>query len=110
MCGSLRCTTPSIRRRADHRSPALDLCEASSHHHKHPRTRTCGAAPMSKFPLICLAASLLGAVTAASSALAAEGKQHEAAPIPNFAPDSTTAWTLNRPAHDDFLPPPSGPG
>jgi len=33
-----------------------------------------------------------------------------AAPIPNFGPDTTTAWTLNRPAHDDFLPPPSGPG
>jgi hypothetical protein len=42
--------------------------------------------------------------------LAAEGAKHEAAPIPNFAPDTTTAWTLNRPAHDDFLPPSSGPG
>jgi hypothetical protein len=42
--------------------------------------------------------------------LAAEGAKHEAAAIPNFTPDRTTAWTLNRPAHDDFLPPPSGPG
>jgi hypothetical protein len=30
--------------------------------------------------------------------------------VPNFAPDSSTAWTSDRPASDDFLPPPSGPG
>src|SRR5260370_26273788 len=66
--------------------------------------------PMSKFSLVCIAASLLCAVTAPRSTLAAEGTKHEAAPIPNFAPDPTIAWTLNRPAHDDFLPPPSGPG
>src|SRR5258705_13917473 len=62
--------------------------------------------PMSKFSLGCITAGLLCAVTAPPPALGAEG----AAPIPNFAPDRTTAWTLNRPAHDDFLPPPSGPG
>src|SRR2546428_2842058 len=66
--------------------------------------------PMSKFSLICITASLLAAIIASWPALAAEGTKHEGAPIPNFAPDSTTAWTLNRPAHDDFLPPPSGPG
>ena len=65
---------------------------------------------MSKFSLICITASLLCTVTAPRPALAAEGTKHEAAPIPNFGPDTTTAWTLNRPAHDDFLPPPSGPG
>ena len=27
-----------------------------------------------------------------------------------FAPDNVTSWVLERPAQDDFLPPPSGPG
>jgi hypothetical protein len=27
-----------------------------------------------------------------------------------FAPDNITSWVLERPAQDDFLPPPSGPG
>ena len=31
-------------------------------------------------------------------------------PIPDFAPDSTTAWTADRPQSDDFLPPATGPG
>jgi hypothetical protein len=30
--------------------------------------------------------------------------------VPDFAPDSSTAWTSDRPASDDFLPPPSGAG
>src|SRR5258708_7249929 len=64
------------------------------------------AQPMSKFSLVCIPAGRRCAVPAPPPALGAEG----AAPIPNFAPDRTTAWTLNRPAHDDFLPPPSGPG
>src|SRR5215831_21076893 len=68
-----------------------------------------GGAPMSKFSLICVAAGLACSATALSPARAADGK-HEAASIPNFTPDKDTAWTLDRPAHDDFLPPPSGPG
>ena len=32
------------------------------------------------------------------------------ASVPNFAPDSTTAWVPDRPAGDEFLPPPFGPG
>src|SRR5215510_7069854 len=66
-------------------------------------TKNAGGSPMSKFSLICITAGLLCSSTVAWPALAAD-------PIPNFAPDSTTAWTLDRPAHDDFLPPPSGPG
>jgi hypothetical protein len=31
-------------------------------------------------------------------------------PVPPFAPDNITSWVLERPAQDDFLPPPSGPG
>ena len=31
-----------------------------------------------------------------------------AAPIPNFAPDTETSWFPDRPAGDDFLPPPGG--
>src|SRR5215467_6892168 len=30
--------------------------------------------------------------------------------IPNFGPDTVTAWTTSRPTMDDFLPPESGPG
>ena len=45
------------------------------------------------------------------SAPAAEtSRRAEAASVPNFAPDSSTAWTSDRPQSDDFLPPPSGPG
>jgi hypothetical protein len=32
------------------------------------------------------------------------------ATVPNFAPDSRTAWIPDRPTGDDFLPPVSGPG
>ena len=69
---------------------------------------------MSKTSSICvtagLACSLVCSLAAAWPTLAAEGTQHEGAPVPNFAPDSSTAWTSDRPASDDFLPPPSGPG
>jgi hypothetical protein len=30
--------------------------------------------------------------------------------IPNFAPDPDTSWIPDRPAGDEFMPPPSGPG
>lgn len=30
--------------------------------------------------------------------------------LPAFAPDNVTSWVLERPAQDDFLPPPGGPG
>src|SRR6266700_3546212 len=62
---------------------------------------------MSKFSLLCAAAGLLCSVFVLRPALAAEA---EGAPVPNFAPDSSTAWTSDRPASDDFLPPGSGPG
>jgi hypothetical protein len=32
------------------------------------------------------------------------------ATVPDFAPDSSTAWIPDRPTGDDFLPPVSGPG
>jgi hypothetical protein len=64
---------------------------------------------MSKFSLLCVTAGLLCSFTAPWPTLAAEGTKAEAASVPNFAPDSSTAWTLDRPDHDDFLPPPSGP-
>src|SRR5579859_2167428 len=63
---------------------------------------------MSKFPLM-LVAGLLCSVAGPWPALAAEGTG-DSASIPNFVPDASTAWTLDRPDHDDFLPPPSGPG
>jgi hypothetical protein len=66
--------------------------------------------PMTKFLLACITIGLSCAVAVPRPALAADETKHEASSIPNFAPDPGTAWTLNRPAHDDFLPPPSGPG
>jgi hypothetical protein len=60
---------------------------------------------MSKFSLTCVAA-LLCAAGLGMAPLAAQNN----APIPNFGPDANTAWTSDRPASDDFLPPPSGPG
>jgi hypothetical protein len=62
---------------------------------------------MSKFPIMCIAA--LCAFGTLWPALATEGTR-QAASIPNFGPDPNTGWNIDRPAHDDFLPPPSGPG
>jgi len=53
-----------------------------------------------------LLAAFLGAGVACSPALAAEAT----GAVPNFAPDSSTAWIPDRPTGDDFLPPLSGPG
>src|SRR4029077_13433647 len=55
---------------------------------------------------ICVTAGLL--LAGAAPSLAAEEAQ--AASVPNFAPDGSTAWMSDRPKSDDFLPPPSGPG
>jgi hypothetical protein len=68
------------------------------------------SSPMSKISLICITAGLLCTFGASWPALAAEGTKQEAAAVPNFAPDSGTAWTSDRPQSDDFLPPASGPG
>ena len=68
------------------------------------------SSPMSKISLMCATAGLLCSLAAAWSAWAAEGTKLEGPPMPNFAPDSSTAWTSDRPASDDFLPPLSGPG
>ena len=68
------------------------------------------SSPMSKSSLMCVTAGLLCAFAASWPTLAAEGTKHEGAAIPNFAPDSGTAWTSDRPQSDDFLPPASGPG
>ena len=56
---------------------------------------------MLKSSVMCLTAGLL----CWASAGAAQDKA-----VPNFAPDANTAWNSDRPASDDFLPPPSGPG
>ena len=63
---------------------------------------------MSKLPLIGLTTGLLCAFTVLCPA--AETTKREAASVPNFAPDPSTAWTSDRPQSDDFLPPVSGPG
>jgi hypothetical protein len=63
---------------------------------------------MSKFFSICITTVVLLGGSAAWLMLAAKDAQAQA--IPNFAPDNSTAWTSDRPASDDFLPPASGPG
>ncbi len=63
---------------------------------------------MAKFVVGVTAALLCSG--ALLSALAADGTNNEGRAIPNFNPDGLTAWTTNRPDHDDFMPPPSGPG
>jgi hypothetical protein len=65
---------------------------------------------MSKFSVVCITAGVLLCGTALWPAVAAEGTPNQGAPVPNFAPDGSTAWTSDRPKSDDFLPPPSGPG
>jgi len=61
---------------------------------------------MFRFSLICSAALFSG--LASWPAVAAEGRAGSS--VPNFAPDSITAWTADRPQSDDFLPPANGPG
>ena len=55
---------------------------------------------------IRVTAGLLLVGAALYPAVAAETR----ASAPNFAPDGNTSWVPDRPAGDDFLPPPSGPG
>jgi hypothetical protein len=62
--------------------------------------------PMSKFVLMCVTAGLLFSAVLCFVL----GPTPAAAEVPAFAPDSSTAWTSDRPKSDDFLPPPSGPG
>jgi hypothetical protein len=49
-------------------------------------------------------------VLAFTAALAADRSGEGPAAFPDFNPDGGTAWTADRPASDDFLPPESGPG
>jgi hypothetical protein len=65
---------------------------------------------MFKSTLMCFTAGLLCSLIASLPTLAAEGTKSDRASAPNFGPDSSTAWTSDRPASDDFLPPSSGPG
>jgi hypothetical protein len=61
---------------------------------------------MLRLSLACFTAGLLCTIGLGTWPLVAQDKT----PIPNFAPDPSTAWNSDRPASDDFLPPPSGPG
>ena len=51
--------------------------------------------------LVCSAVVWTGLVSPAAK---------EAPSFPDFNPDGETAWNIDRPAGDDFLPPDSGPG
>jgi hypothetical protein len=60
-----------------------------------------------------LAAGFLGLLIGTAVVLLRAPRTDVAAnigPIPDFAPDDHTSWFPDRPAGDDFLPPPSGPG
>jgi hypothetical protein len=54
-------------------------------------------------------AGFLCSIAALGPALAA-GLAGQAASVPNFGPNSDTAWIPARPAGDDFIPPVTGPG
>jgi hypothetical protein len=60
----------------------------------------------SKLASLSTTAGLVLASALAFQSLAA----NEPASNPDFAPNSVTGWVPDRPAGDDFLPPPSGPG
>src|SRR3954469_16452359 len=64
---------------------------------------------MPKLSALCITAGLLSSA-ALLPVLAADRANDESAAIPNFGPDTLTAWVADRPASDDFLPPASGPG
>ena len=63
---------------------------------------------MSRFAWICVPAGLVCAAASVWSALAPVSAGESA--IPNFAPDGSTGWVMDRSVSDDFLPPSSGPG
>jgi hypothetical protein len=65
---------------------------------------------MFRLTLMCFTAGLLCSFIASRPTLSAEETKSEGASVPNFAPDSSTGWTSDRLASDDFLPPSSGPG
>src|SRR5215472_14069982 len=65
---------------------------------------------MSRLTVLCASAALLLAGAAISAAQTGHSDEAPAPAIPNFNPDGGTAWTADRPASDDFLPPDSGPG
>jgi hypothetical protein len=50
------------------------------------------------------------AVLLVAGALLYPAFAEQRASVPNFAPDSTTAWVPDRPAGGEFLRPPRGPG
>jgi hypothetical protein len=58
---------------------------------------------MASVAAIACAAAGFAAIAGTAPATAAEG-------IPNFAPDRTTGWVVDRSNHDDLLPTGSGPG
>jgi hypothetical protein len=64
---------------------------------------------MMKLHPLAIAAGLVCAAALWPSIAAPESANKE--PIPNFTPEGTTGWIMDRAlSHDDFLPPPSGPG
>ncbi|HYM18893.1 MAG TPA: hypothetical protein VEU06_10040 [Micropepsaceae bacterium] len=65
---------------------------------------------MSRFARLMLAGSAAVALVAGAALMPATAQNAGASKIPNFGPDTVTAWTTSRPTMDDFLPPESGPG
>jgi hypothetical protein len=53
---------------------------------------------------------LVAGLSATAMALALSGAFAASDSVPNFGPDTDTAWTTSRPTMDDFLPPAAGPG
>jgi hypothetical protein len=65
---------------------------------------------MSRFARMMLAGAAMVALIGGAALIPATAQNAGASKIPNFGPDTVTAWTTSRPTMDDFLPPESGPG
>ena len=65
---------------------------------------------MSKFERIMLGSAAALGLVAAATLIPAVAQNAKSGAIPNFGPDTITAWVTSRPTMDDFLPPENGPG
>jgi len=65
---------------------------------------------MSRFTRILLAEAAATVLVAGAALIPAAAQNAKSAAVPNFGPDTITAWVTSRPTMDDFLPPENGPG
>jgi len=94
-------------RRAAHLSGIND---AQNNARKRGVTRMSTAASREQLQIGLVAGALAIFVCGATALWSVRAAEGDGETVPNFAPDTATAWVPDRPTGDDFLPPPSGPG